>query len=311
MIHSKKSSPLSGQSPRINLKGCWTALVTPFKKNGSLDEAALKKLLDRQIKARVSGVVVCGSTGEAATLSHAEFLRVIKMSVRECKNKLPVMVGVASNDTAKAKILAREAQKAGADALLVLSPYYNKPTQEGLYRHFKAVAGKVSSPIVVYNIPGRTAINILPSTLERLAQDCPNIIGVKESSGNLDQISEIIRTLPDSFCVLSGDDSLTLPILSLGGLGVISVVSNVFPKEVQALCQAFLRGDSQRARHFHSLLFALTKALFVETNPIPVKAALWAMGLCSNSVRLPLTPLSKENRAVVEKELFAAQSLFS
>ena len=296
---------------KARLPGCWTALVTPFKKNGALDLAALKRLLERQISSHVSGVVLCGSTGEAATLTQEEFIKIIAEGVRYCRGRIPVMAGVASNDTAKATTLAVQAQKAGADALLVLSPYYNKPTQEGLYRHFKAVAGKVSSPIVVYNIPGRTAINIMPSTLERLAQDCPNIIGVKESSGNLDQISEIIRTLPDSFCVLSGDDSLTLPILSLGGLGVISVVSNVFPKEVQALCQAFLRGDSQRARHFHSLLFALTKALFVETNPIPVKAALWKMGLCSNSVRLPLTPLSKENLAVVEKELFAAQSLFS
>jgi 4-hydroxy-tetrahydrodipicolinate synthase len=293
-----------------SFKGCWTALVTPFKKNGALDLEALKKLLERQISAHVSGVVLCGSTGEAATLSQEEFIQVLGEGVRYCRGRIPVMAGVASNDTAKAAALAVQAQKAGADALLVLSPYYNKPTQEGLYQHFKAVAGKVSSPIVIYNIPGRTAINILPLTLERLAQDCPNIIGVKESSGNLDQVSEIIRTLPDSFCVLSGDDSLTLPILSVGGVGAISVVSNLFPREVQALCQSFLRGDSQKARHLHSLLFSLTKALFVETNPIPVKAALWKIGLCSNSVRLPLTPLSKENLSVVEKELSAARSLF-
>ncbi len=296
---------------KTRLPGCWTALVTPFTQSGALDLTALKKLLDRQIVSHVSGVVLCGSTGEAATLSHEEFLKVIREGVKRCKGRIPVMAGIASNDTAKAVQLALEVQKVGADALLVLSPYYNKPTQEGLYRHFKAVAEKVSLPIVVYNIPGRTAVNILPSTLERLAKDCPNIVGVKESSGNLDQISEIIRTLPDSFCVLSGDDSLTLPILSVGGVGVISVVSNLFPKEIQTLCQAFLRGDAQKARHLHSLLFSLTKTLFIETNPIPVKAALEEMGLCKDHARLPLTPLSKENRRVLKKELLSVQSLFS
>ena len=295
---------------KMRLPGCWTALVTPFKKNGALDLTALKKLLDRQADSHVSGVVLCGSTGEVATLNHEEFLRVVREGVRRLKGHIPVMVGVASNDTVKAINLALEAERAGADALLVLSPYYNKPTQEGLYLHFKAVAEKVALPIIAYNIPGRTAVNILPSTLERLAKDCPNIVGVKESSGNLDQISEIIRTLPDSFCVLSGDDSLTLPIMSVGGVGAISVVSNLFPREIQALCQAFLGGDSQKARHFHSLLFSLTKALFVETNPIPVKAALQKMGLCLGHVRLPLTPLSKENRSLVEKEVSSVQALF-
>ncbi len=296
---------------KTRLPGCWTALATPFKKDGSVDGAALKKLLNRQMASHVSGVVLCGSTGEAATLNHEEFLKIIREGVGLCKGHIPVMAGIASNDTVKAAQLALEAQKAGADALLVLSPYYNKPTQEGLYQHFKAVAEKVFLPIVAYNIPGRTAVNILPATLERLAKDCPNIVGVKESSGNLDQVSEIIRTLPDSFCVLSGDDSLTLPILSVGGVGAISVVSNLFPTEVQSLCQAFLRGDSQKARHLHSLLFSLTKTLFIETNPIPVKAALQEMGLCQDQVRLPLTPLSKENRRVLKKELFAVQSLFS
>lgn len=279
----------------MRLQGCFTALITPFQE-GFLDEERLRRLVRRQLAAGVSGIVPCGSTGEAATLSSEEYRRVVSVCVEEAAGKALVVAGVGTNATAKAVEQARAAASLGADALLVLCPYYNKPTQGGLFLHFKAVASAVRVPIVVYNIPGRTGVNLLPATLARLAKDCPNIRAVKEASGSLDQVSEILTLCPPDFSVLSGDDSLTLPMMSVGAKGVVSVVSNLVPRETSRLCAAALRGDFATARGLHLRMFPLIKALFIETNPIPVKAAAAALRLCANELRLPLTPISPENR---------------
>jgi 4-hydroxy-tetrahydrodipicolinate synthase len=282
----------------MNLAGCHTALVTPFQKNGRLDEAAFRRLVDRQISGGVAGLVPCGSTGEAATLTHDEHRRVIELTLEESQGRVPVIAGVASNATWKAVELAREAETLGADALLLLAPYYNKPTQEGLYEHFRAVARGTRLPCVIYNIPGRTAVNVAPQTLARLAKDLPNVVAVKEAAGSLDQVSEILVKTPKRFTVLSGDDSLTLPMMSVGAKGVISVVSNIAPKQTARLC-------AKKEAALHLKLFPLIKALFSETNPIPVKAALELMGLCHGAPRLPLTPLTAPNKALLRRELKA------
>jgi len=287
----------------MKFEGSYVALVTPFDSEGRLDEECYGELIRRQIVGGSAGLVPCGSTGEAATLTHEEYRRCIELACSESHGDVPVIAGVAANATWKAVELAHEAETLGADALLVLAPYYNKPTQEGLYQHFRAVARESTLPIVVYNIPGRCAVNIAPKTIARLAKDCPNIVAVKEASGSLDQVSEIITLTSPSFTVLSGDDNLTLPMLSVGAHGVISVVANVAPKETQALCTAFLKGDLKKARTLHLKLFPLVKSLFVETNPIPVKAALGMMGLCRPEPRLPLTPLSADARAGLKKAL--------
>lgn len=289
----------------MTLDGSWTALATPFQKNGSLDERAFRALVRRQLKGGTAGLIPCGSTGEAATLTHEEYRRVIELTLAESQGELPVFAGVGTNDTAKAVALAREAESLGADGLLLLVPYYNKPTQEGVFLHFQTVARNTRLPIIAYNIPGRAAVNLQPATLLRIARLCPSVVAVKEAAGSLDQVSEILASAPKGFSVLSGDDSLTLPMMSVGARGVVSVVSNLAPQAVAALCDAALKGDFAKARRLHLKLFPLIKALFLETNPIPVKAALELMGLCGGSPRLPLTPITPAAKAALKRELKA------
>jgi len=275
-------------------EGIHTALITPFR-DGALDEEALRRLVDIQIGAGVDGLVPCGSTGESATLSHDEHRRVVEIVIEASAGRVPVIAGTGSNSTREAIELTRHAQEAGAQGALLLSPYYNKPTQEGIYAHYAAIARETGFPLLVYNIPGRTASNIEPETLGRLAR-LDAIVGVKEASGDLEQMAQVIARCPSDFAVLSGDDALTLPLLSIGGKGVISTSSNVAPEQVCALVRAFLGGDAEGAREVHYRLLPLFDALFCETNPIPVKAAAAALGWCTDEMRLPLTPLSDPNR---------------
>jgi 4-hydroxy-tetrahydrodipicolinate synthase len=287
-------------------EGVYTALVTPFR-DGGVDERALHDLVELQIAAGVDGVVPCGSTGEAATLSHAEHRRVIEVVVSAARGRVPVLAGTGSNSTAEALALTKHAKDAGADGALLISPYYNKPTQEGIVAHYAQIAREAAFPLVAYNIPGRTASNILPATLARLA-DIDQIVGVKEACGRLDQMAHVIAGCPESFVVLSGDDSLTLPLLAIGGRGVISTTSNVAPADMVALVRAFRAGDLARARDLHYRLLPLFDALFLETNPIPVKTALAMRGLVREELRLPLTPLtppSRERLQAVLKEMGA------
>jgi 4-hydroxy-tetrahydrodipicolinate synthase len=285
-------------------EGVLTALVTPFR-DGGVDERALQELVELQIAAGVDGLVPCGSTGEAATLSHAEHRRVVEVVVAAARGRVPVLAGTGSNSTSEAIELTRYAKEAGADGALLISPYYNKPTQEGIVAHYAEVARQTSFPLFVYNIPGRTMSNILPATIGRLAE-IDQIVGVKESCGNLDQMAHVIAAVPESFSVLSGDDALTLPLLALGGKGVISTTSNLAPAEMVELVRAFRAGDVARARALHYRLLPLFDALFCETNPIPMKAALALRGLILEELRLPLTRLSSPNRErlqVAMKEL--------
>jgi len=285
-------------------EGVLTALVTPFR-DGGVDERALQELVELQIAAGVDGLVPCGSTGEAATLSHAEHRRVVEVVVAAARGRVPVLAGAGSNSTSEAIELTRYAKEAGADGALLISPYYNKPTQEGIVAHYAEVARQTAFPLFVYNIPGRTMSNILPATIGRLAE-IDQIVGVKESCGNLDQMAHVIAAVPESFSVLSGDDSLTLPLLALGGKGVISTTSNLAPAEMVELVRAFRAGDVERARAIHYRLLPLFDALFCETNPIPMKAALALRGLILEEIRLPLTRLSSPNRErlqVAMKEL--------
>ncbi|MED5261249.1 MAG: 4-hydroxy-tetrahydrodipicolinate synthase, partial [Myxococcota bacterium] len=272
-------------------EGMLTALVTPFR-DDEVDEAALRELVERQMVAGVDGLVPCGSTGESATLSHAEHQRVVEIVVDAAAGRVPVVAGTGSNNTREAVELTLHARDAGAQGALLISPYYNKPTQEGLIAHYRAVADETGLPLLVYNIPGRTASNVLPETLAALAQH-PLIVGVKEASGNLDQMAEVIRACPNDFVVLSGDDALALPLLAIGGRGVISTTSNVAPGEMSQLVHAFRDGDLKRAQDIHYRLLTLFDLLFRETNPIPVKAALAEMGLIEPGIRLPLLPLSQ------------------
>jgi len=273
-------------------KGTFSALITPFK-DGVLDERALRELIEWQIQQGVDGIVPCGSTGEAATLSHAEHERVIKIAIGQARRRVQVLAGTGSNSTAEAIRLTAFAREAGADGALLISPYYNKPTQEGIFQHYKAIADAVGLPLVVYNIPGRTASNIMPETLGRLAR-INHVVGVKESSGSMEQASEIVRLCGDKITVLSGDDSLTVPLMALGARGVVSVITNVVPGQMCELVQHAMAGDFARARELHYRLLPLMRAMFVETNPIPVKYAASLLGKCGAEVRLPLTPLSVE-----------------
>jgi 4-hydroxy-tetrahydrodipicolinate synthase len=275
-------------------EGVLTALVTPFR-DGGVDERALEELVEAQVAAGVDGVVPCGSTGEAATLSHAEHRRVVEVVVAAARGRVQVLAGTGSNSTAEAIALTRHAKEAGADGALLISPYYNRPTQDGILAHYAEVARQTSFPLVVYNIPGRTASNVLPETLARLAE-IEQVVGVKEASGNLDQMAHVIASVPDSFAVLSGDDALTLPLLAIGGRGVIATTSNVAAAEMVELVRAFRAGDVERARAVHYRLLPLFDALFCETNPIPVKAALALRGQILEELRLPLTRLSAQNR---------------
>ncbi len=274
--------------------GSIVALITPFK-NGKLDIKGLKKNLQFQLENDTDGFLPCGTTGETSSLEEDEWIEIVKTTIEFINKRKPVIVGTGTNNTKKTIKYTLLAEKLGADACLVVAPYYNKPTQEGLYQHFKEVSQSVKIPIILYNIPSRTGVNILPKTLERLISDCKNIIGIKEASGNLDQISEIISGLGNNFIVLSGDDSLTLPILSLGGKGVISVLANILPKETHLLVKNFLEGNIKKARKIHLKYFKLMKALFIETNPIPIKTAMNLMRLPAGELRLPLTPMTREN----------------
>ncbi|HXA82339.1 MAG TPA: 4-hydroxy-tetrahydrodipicolinate synthase [Methylomirabilota bacterium] len=283
--------------------GTGTALVTPFRTDGSLDETALRSLVKRQINAGINFLVPCGTTGESPTLTHAEHLRVVELTVETAKGRVPVLAGAGGYNTAEVISLAKELQHLGADGILSVTPYYNKPTQEGLFQHFKAIASAVNLPIILYSVQGRTGVNIEPATVLRLSQ-IENIVGIKEASGNISQMGAILNLVPRDFLVLSGDDSLTLPLISLGGRGLISVASNEIPAEMTRLVQSALSGDFAEARRLHFQYLSLMDINFVESNPIPVKAALAEMGLLQPVWRLPLVSPKPENlariRAVLE-----------
>jgi 4-hydroxy-tetrahydrodipicolinate synthase len=285
--------------------GCGTALVTPFRRDLSLDEAALRKLVRRQIHAGINFLVPCGTTGENPTLTRAEHLRVVEITLEEAKGKVPVLAGAGGYNTQEVIELAREVERLGADGILSVTPYYNKPTQEGLYQHFKAIAEAVRLPIVVYSVQGRTGVNVEPATLARLAQ-ISNIVGVKEASGNITQMANIIQQVPESFAVLSGDDAITLPLIALGGRGIISVASNEIPAEMTALAQLCLAGDFPGARALQRKYLPLMEVNFIESNPIPVKAAMGLMGLLDPVYRLPMCPPKPDNLARIEKVLDGA-----
>ncbi|MGO9589258.1 MAG: 4-hydroxy-tetrahydrodipicolinate synthase [Candidatus Acidiferrales bacterium] len=275
--------------------GCGTALVTPFRKDLSLDEEAVRRLARRQVEAGINFLVPCGTTGESPTLSKAELRRVVEIAIEEARRgKIRVVAGAGGYNTAEVIERAREYETMGADGILSVSPYYNKPTQEGLYQHFKAIAAAISLPIVLYNIPGRTGVNIEPATMRRLAE-IDNIVGVKEASGNISQMAVVLDIVPDDFVVLSGDDGITIPLMSLGGRGLISVASNEIPAEMTRIVQLCLAGDFVGAREIHRKYFRLLEANFIETNPGPVKAAMGLMGLLDPHFRLPMVPPKPEN----------------
>jgi 4-hydroxy-tetrahydrodipicolinate synthase len=281
--------------------GSYVAIVTPFR-NGRLDEKALGDLIEWQIAHGTNGIVPCGSTGESPTLTHEEHDRVIAFTVEAVRRRVPVIAGTGSNATHEAIRLTQHAKSVGVDGALLVCPYYNKPTQEGLFQHFEAIARAVDLPLVLYNIPGRSGVNITPQTIARLSR-IPGIVGVKEASGSLGQMSEIIAACDERFVVLSGDDGLTLPLMAIGGKGVISVTANVAPAETAELVGAALKGDWDRARRLHYRLQPLTAALFLETNPIPVKTALGLMGRCSDELLLPLSPMSEGPKAQLKQAL--------
>lgn len=282
-------------------KGVFVAIVTPFK-NGKIDEEALRGLIDFQIAGGVDGIVPCGTTGESATLNHEEHDQVIRIAVDACKGKASVLAGTGSNSTQEAIQLSRNAKNAGADGLLQITPYYNKPNQEGLYHHFSSIADAVDLPIVLYNVPSRTSVNMVPETVVRLAK-IKNIVGTKEASGSLQAISKIIDNCGKDFTVLSGDDPLLWPILAIGGKGVISVTANILPAKVAALCKAAAIGDIAEARSLHYELMDINDSLFIDTNPIPVKAALHLMGKIENELRGPLIKLSKDTLERLKKAM--------
>ena len=288
---------------KLLFRGTGTALVTPFRKDGGVDEVVLRELVDRQIKAGVEALVPVGSTGEGATLAEDEQAKVIEAVVDQVHGRVPVIAGASSNATTRAVALAKEAKRRGADAILTVAPFYNKPTQEGLYQHFSAIADAVEMPIVVYNVPGRTASNIEAATQLRLAEEIPFVAGVKEASGNIAQIMEVLHHRPAGFGVWSGDDNLTLPLVALGADGIISVVSNEVPKEFSEMVRCALKGKYEKARELHFRLLHLMNVNFVESNPIPVKAAMAKMELLEEVYRLPLTPPSDAARAKLEKVL--------
>ena len=275
--------------------GAMTALVTPFK-NNAIDEEAFRVLIEHQIAEGIHGLVPCGTTGESATMSHEEHERVIEICIEQVAGRVPVLAGAGSNSTAEAIRLTKFAKNAGADGALLITPYYNKPTQEGLYLHFDAIARAVDIPLVPYNVPGRTGCNLLPPTLLRLARDFPHLVGVKEATGNMVQGSEILESVPERFSVLSGDDLTALPLMALGARGLISVTSNIVPGQVSAMCSAMAEGKYEEARKIHYRLLPLHQAMFMVTNPIPVKTALHLMGQMSDEMRLPLCRMDKADR---------------
>jgi 4-hydroxy-tetrahydrodipicolinate synthase len=288
----------------MQFQGCGTALVTPFRRDKSLDEEALRRLVRRQVQAGIHFLVPCGTTGENPTLTRREHLRVVEITVEEARGQCPVLAGAGGYNTAEVVELAREVQAVGVDGILSVTPYYNKPTPEGLYQHYKSLASAVRLPVVIYNVPGRTGTNVDPATLGRLAA-IENVVGVKEASGNIGQMANLFAHVPDSFAVLSGDDSVTLPLMALGGRGVISVASNEIPAEMSRLAALCLAGDFARAREIHRRYLPLMEINFVESNPGPVKAALAMMGLLEPEYRLPMVPPKPENQAKIEKVLEA------
>jgi len=283
-------------------RGTFTALVTPFR-NGRIDVSAFEKLIENQIAAGISGVVAVGTTGESPTLSHEERQELIRLAVTTAKKRCQVLAGTGSNATQHAVADTKAAEKLGVDGALLVAPYYNKPSQEGLFRHFKTIADATALPIMLYNIPGRCGVDIAPDTAMRLAKECGNIVSIKEASGSVERISELRGRLPESFTILSGDDSLTLPFVSVGAVGVVSVASNLFPAEVCALVRAYECGDAKLAFNLHHKMFPLFKDLFIEPNPVPVKTALGWRGGMSGEVRLPLCEMSEANRARLRKTL--------
>jgi len=283
-------------------RGTFTALVTPFL-NGGVDDSAFNKLLETQIAAVITGVVAIGTTGESPTLSHDEREQVIRLSVATANKRCLVLAGTGSNATQHAIADTKLAEKLGVDGALLVAPYYNKPSQEGLFRHFKAIAGATSLPIMLYNIPGRCSVDILPETVARLAKECRNVVSIKEASGSVERVGELRRRLPEAFTILSGDDSLTLPFMAVGAAGVVSVASNLFPSEVCALVRACESGDLKAAAKLHRKLLPLFKDLFIEPNPVPVKTALGWRGAMSGEVRLPLCEMSKANQDRLRKTL--------
>ena len=284
----------------MRLHGCGTALVTPFRRDGSLDEPALRSLVAWQVESGIDFLVPCGTTGETPTLTREEWLRVIQITVEIAGGRVPVVAGATSNSTADAIEKAKAvAATPGVDVILTASPYYNKPTQEGQFQHFQAIATAVPKPLLLYNVPGRTGANIEPATLARLAQ-IPNIIGVKEASGNISQIAEVFNAVPDTFLVFSGDDAITLPVIALGGVGIISVASNEIPSEMAAMTRAALDNDWTKARRIHRRYLPLMQANFIESNPLPVKAVLAMMGRIGEYYRLPLVPMKQETRQKLE-----------
>jgi 4-hydroxy-tetrahydrodipicolinate synthase len=283
-------------------RGTFTALVTPFR-NGAIDFAALEKLIEQQIAAGITGIVAVGTTGESPTLTHEEREKVIQAAVKTANGRCQVIAGTGSYSTRDAIEATKAAEKIGVDGVLVVSPYYNKPSQEGLFRHFQAVAQATPLSILLYNIPGRCGVDIGPDTVARLAQSCRTIVSIKEAGGNVERVSELRRRLPDSFTILSGDDSLTLPFMSVGAVGVVSVASNLFPAEICALVRTYEAGDAKAALKLHRRLFPLFKDLFIEPNPVPVKTALGWRGAMSGEVRLPLCEMSEANQARLRKTL--------
>jgi 4-hydroxy-tetrahydrodipicolinate synthase len=282
--------------------GTGTALVTPFRRDGSLDEPTLRALIKRQIDAGIDFLVPCGTTGESPTLTREEHLRVVEIAVEIAKGRVPVLAGAGGYNTAEVIALARELAEIGADGILSVTPYYNKPTQEGLFQHYKAIAEGITLPIVVYSVQGRTGVNVEPATVRRLSA-IENIVGIKEASGNISQMAAILNAVSDDFIVLSGDDAVTLPIISLGGRGVISVVSNEIPADMAHLTRLALDGDFQAARQIHRRVHPLMEVNFIESNPIPVKAAMAQMGLLEPVWRLPLVPPKEENEARIRAVL--------
>ena len=285
----------------MQLRGCGTALVTPFHQDGSIDEPALRNLVAWQVESAIDFLIPCGTTGETPTLSDDEWLYVIDTTIEIVAGRVPIVAGATSNSTHDAVEKAKEvAARPGVNAILTASPYYNKPTQEGQYRHFRAIAEAVDKPIILYNVPGRTGANIEPATLARLAE-VPNILGVKEASGNMTQIAEVCNAVPEHFLVFSGDDAVTLPVIALGGVGIISVASNEIPREMAEMTRAALNNDWQTARRIHRKYLALMQANFLESNPLPVKAVLAMMGKIEEAYRLPLLPMRRDTRSKLQK----------
>jgi 4-hydroxy-tetrahydrodipicolinate synthase len=278
------------------LRGCYVAIVTPFNENGTVNEKALRSHIEFLISKGIAGIVPCGTTGESATLSWDEHNHVVDVALEQAGERIQVISGAGSNNTAESLAAARHAAEKGANAILCITPYYNRPTQEGLYQHFKAIASQVNIPIVLYNVPSRTGVNLLPETLERLCE-FKNIIAVKEASGNILQISEIHRRCGDRLTILSGDDALTLPVLACGGKGVISVVANIAPERLIAMINAYFAKDTAAALSLHEALMPLSQAMFIETNPITVKTAMNLLGMNAGPLRLPLVPMSERNKA--------------